>query len=74
MTIKDILAALPAVDRDALMAAFESGEAYYVEYEPGRFIGVNTDAVQHLLADQSAGSFREGTINRRGDDALAPAG
>lgn len=74
MTIKDILSALPTADRDAVMAAFEAGESYYVEYEPGRFLGVNTDAIRHLVADQAAGSFREGTIVRRGADAAAPAG
>jgi hypothetical protein len=73
MNIRDILGSLPAVDRDALMAAFESGEAYYVEYEPGRFIGVNTDEVTHLDADQTAGSFRAGEINRGSDATTAQA-
>jgi hypothetical protein len=73
MTVKQILAALPEPDRGAIMVAFESGEPYYVEYEPGRFVGVHVDALPHLQATDVAGSFRAGLI-RRGNDATTPAG
>ena len=61
-TIKDILAALPPDDRTALMRAFDALETFYVEYTPGRFVGVHTDALPHLTCDEQAGEFRAGRI------------
>jgi len=63
MTIKEIMAGLSMTDKEQLMTAFEASMTHYIEWTPGRFIGVNTDSVPHLTCCQQSGSFREGTIN-----------
>lgn len=62
MTISQIMKTIPSMHRDSLMAAFESGTSHYVEWSPGRFLGINTDGISHLLCEQEAGDWREGRI------------
>lgn len=63
-TIGQILRSIPQMDRDTLMSAFNEGLSSYVEYSPGRYLGVNTDSIPYLTCVQTAGDWREGTINR----------
>lgn len=64
MTIKTLLDSLKPTDKATIMEAFEADIAYYIEYEPGMFIGVNTDANPNLITTLKAGSFRAGKIQR----------
>jgi hypothetical protein len=66
-TIKAILDGLQAQDRKKLMYAFENGFAQHVEYEPGKYVGVNTANIKHLSKRQAAGSWYEGDI-QKGDN------
>lgn len=63
-TIKQIMASLTKNENEAIMAAFDKLEPYYLEYVTGRFIGVHTDNLDFLVAEQTAGYFREGSITR----------
>lgn len=63
MTISSILARLDKTKRTQIDYAFEEGLInQYVEYEPGRFIGVNIQHLPHLLVEQIAGCYAEGSI------------
>ena len=72
MSIKDIINGLTPQDREALMTAFEVRAPFHIEYEPGRFVGVNTDENPRLVTEAVAGHFRCGRI--RGHDASTAEG
>ncbi len=61
-TIKDVIDGLSSQDRQRLMYAFENGFAQHVEYEPGKYVGVNTTHVKNLTKRQAAGPWYEGDI------------
>lgn len=43
MNLRAILDGLEQNDRDDIFFHFEEGTSFYVEYEPGKVIGVNVD-------------------------------
>jgi len=59
MTIREVLDDLDAAKRAQLMYAFEHDLTQFIEFEAGRFIGVNTDFVKHLKVETSAGKWRD---------------
>lgn len=62
-SIKALLARLDPKKKEQLTYAFEEGLTnQYVEYEPGRFIGVNIDGLHNLNIEQEAGVWSSGTI------------
>lgn len=67
MSIKSILRLLSHEDGELLSYALESGLTnQFVEYQPGRFVGVNIlpELMPNLVIDQTAGLFSAGTIHR----------
>lgn len=62
-SIKTILSTLEQKKKDQIQYAFEQGLVnQYVEYEPGRFIGVNIQNLPNLIIEQTAGSYSAGSI------------
>ena len=62
-SIRTILAMLEPTKKSQLQYAFEEGLVnQYVEYEPGRFIGVNIQSLPNLNIEQTAGSYSAGVI------------
>ena len=59
--VKAALKKLSETDYAALMVAFESGDSMYVEYVPGRFVGVNINS-DGLRIEQQEGLFAEGLV------------
>ena len=62
MTIKEILNTIKPSEKDALMVAFENQIPYFIEFKPGAWVGVNTDAIPNLIVQQTAGLWRSGTF------------
>lgn len=62
MTLKDILDKLSKTDRAVLNYSFEHSMVQYVQYEPGKFIGVHIKDSKYLTVEQSAGNWSSGTI------------
>ena len=64
MTISDILKQLPKEDRTLLNYAFEHGLSQYVEYTPGKFVGVNIakENFKNLTHETVAGNWSKGEI------------
>jgi len=60
MTIKEVLNSLDDKDRRLLMYAFEQGIAQYVSLPNGKYIGVNTINMKHLIPEQEAGVWSYG--------------
>lgn len=64
MQLKDILQSLPQAHREQLMYAFENSISnQYVEYRPGKFIGVNIEGKLFQI-EQRAGVWSSGTLVR----------
>lgn len=50
-------------DKAKLDYAFENELSnQWVEYSPGRFIGVNINGLQNLIVEQTAGLYAEGIL------------
>ena len=64
MTIREVLDSLEPPKRAQLMYAFEHDLTQFIEFESGKFIGVNTDYVKHLKSTTAAGKWRLGEIKR----------
>lgn len=65
MTIREVLSQLRLEDLELLRYAREAGlDNQFVEYQPGRFVGVNilADFMPQLAIEQNAGPFSEGVI------------
>lgn len=63
MNIKQILASLTQAQRTQIDYAFENGLInQFIEYAPGRFIGVNIQNLSNLQIEQTAGLYSAGTI------------
>jgi hypothetical protein len=61
-TIRDILDRLTPAQKDKLKYAFEHQLSQYVEYEPGKYVGVNTGNAKNLSVEQCAGSYYAGDL------------
>lgn len=62
-SIRAILAMLDVKKREQLQYAFEEGLTnQYVEYAPGRFIGVNVSNMPNLQIEQTVGAWSSGVI------------
>lgn len=62
-TITEIFREISDVERSMLMYAFEEGQIdFYIEYTPGRFIGVDVGSSE-LTIEQISGHFSEGYIS-----------
>jgi hypothetical protein len=64
MTIKEIIDNLPVEKQRQLMVAFENNITQYVEYEYGKYVGVNTANIKNLTKEQVAGNWYVGEIKR----------
>jgi hypothetical protein len=67
MTIKILLRFLSDDDRELLSYAFEHGLTnQFVEYRPGRFVGVNIipELMPNLVIEQTAGAYSAGAIEK----------
>lgn len=64
MTLKEILDKLPKTDRAVLNYSFEHGISQYVQYEPGKYIGVNVQKNKQLITNQEAGQWSSGEIKQ----------
>lgn len=65
MSIRSILAMLPQQDYELLTYAHEEGLTnQYVEYRPGRFVGVNVlpELMPHLVVEKTAGAYSAGSV------------
>lgn len=72
MSIKVILSQLSRQDSELLSYAMETSLTnQFVEYRPGRWVGVNIlpDLMPHLVVEKTAGHYSSGTIDR-GDVAI----
>jgi len=52
MGLRDIINSLPEEQKAALMLAFDEGKTFVVEYEAGRFVGVNVDPSPAIVIDE----------------------
>jgi len=59
MNIKLILESLTSEQRKRLMCAFNDEYSQFIEYQPGRYIGVN---ITNLKADTQIGVWSAGRI------------
>lgn len=63
MTIKDILEhKITDIQRAQLMYAFEHNLAQFIEFERGKFVGVNTEYIKHLYPETIIGKWSTGII------------
>lgn len=62
MTIRQILDSLSEQDRRFIQYAFDNQMSQYVEYEKGKFIGVNVDTIKKLNIENSVGVWSIGSI------------
>lgn len=68
-SLRSILAMLPKNDRQYLQVAFDNEiPNKWVEYEPGRFIGVNITDLSILVVEETAGYYAAGSIKHIGSD------
>jgi len=52
--IKEALDCLTDEERERIMLAFESGDALWIEYENGKFVGVNLiESVERVVTDKN---------------------
>lgn len=63
MTLKAILQNLEVENHRRLMHAFNNEFADFVEYAPGRFIGVHIQNVPNLKINSEVGVWSEGEIS-----------
>lgn len=66
--IPDILNAVPRESLIQLMNAFDEGKTLIVEYEPGKFVGVNVTITDDMVIDAAnkwwcCGSYKKGGDN-----------
>lgn len=62
MELRDILQKIGESNRALLRYALESDLPQHVEYEPGRFVGVNVQAAPTLVVERSHGAYQTGAI------------
>ncbi len=60
--IKQLLDKLKHEERRQLMYAFEHQVSQYIELPDGKYLGVNTQHIKHLQAEEVAGSWSYGII------------
>lgn len=63
MTLKEILQSLDLEDRRRLMHAFNNCFAEFVEYAPGKFIGVHIQNNPNLKIDTEKSVWSTGEIS-----------
>ena len=64
MSLREILNSLSADQRALLDIAFEQELGQHVEYEVGKFIGVNVENIDYLTVTESRGCWSIGDINK----------
>lgn len=62
MTIKSIIDALEPEDRRRLLHAFDNTFSQFVEYAPGKFIGVHIQNIPSLEIEIEVGDWSIGII------------
>jgi hypothetical protein len=67
VTIKETLNKLSESQKRQLSYAFENEFTQFVEYEPGKFVGVNVNHLKHLQVESSAGAWSTGSIKGKND-------
>lgn len=70
-SIKSILSMLNPEQKEQLRYAFEQCLInQFVEYAPGRFVGVNIQNLPHLHIEQVAGLYSSGSISQGQKDVF----
>jgi hypothetical protein len=64
MKLREILNSLTPDQRELLNYAFEHQIGQHVEYETGKFIGVNVENIDYLSVEQSQGNWSSGVITK----------
>jgi hypothetical protein len=60
-SFKQIIDKLPSGQKDQIMYAFNHNETCHVEYEPGKYIGVNVSG-NNFKVQEKFGSWSHGLI------------
>jgi len=62
ISITQILATLKDNERAILQYAHENFISQYIEYAPGRYIGVDAERIPRLNIEQTSGRWSTGTV------------
>jgi hypothetical protein len=65
ISISAILKTLKPNERRILDYAHEHGISQYVEFSPGRFVGVDAERISYLAIERSTGRWSTGSIKGR---------
>ena len=61
-SIKEVLDKLPVDQKRQIMHAFDQEWSFFIEYETGKIIGVNTDNDVRVEPEQQAGAWTLGRL------------
>lgn len=62
--IKDVLNKLPANSKQQLMYAFQHQLPQFVELPDGKYVGVHTNSIKHLVPEIVVNNWTYGTIKK----------
>lgn len=62
ISIKELLGLLNKNEQATLYYAYQHGISQFVEYTPGRFIGVHAERIPRLHIEQVRGQWSSGSI------------
>ena len=67
MTIGEILSMLSPNNQAILQYAHEHQLSQYIEFSPGKFIGVHAERISYLAVEATVGDWSIGTIRGRNE-------